>query len=222
MSGSTARGGPRRRWRLAAAAGVAVLVIALLAFLLLRDGDDDGAGDGAAAGTSSAAPSTSRAPTTSTPTEAAPTPEAPSEAPQAPSGDQLPPSQAPVPLDQPAEGGTGIRAVLTSVEAIDGQGIGPGAINGPALRVTVRLTNGSSEPLSLDGVQVTMALGEERAPASPLNDDSQAPFAGSLAPGASGDGRYVFTVPQDRRDLVTVTVGYRAGAPFLVFSGPVS
>lgn len=30
---------------------------------------------------------------------------------------------------------------------------------------------------------------------------------------------YVFTVPAGDRDLVTLSVGYQAGAPFMVFTG---
>jgi hypothetical protein len=32
-------------------------------------------------------------------------------------------------------------------------------------------------------------------------------------------GVYLFTVPEDDRDTVTVSVGYEAGAPYLVFTG---
>ena len=44
-------------------------------------------------------------------------------------------------------------------------------------------------------------------------------FGGVLQTGRSAEGRYVFSVPEDARDVVTVTVGYAAGAPFLVFTG---
>ena len=37
----------------------------------------------------------------------------------------------------------------------------------------------------------------------------------------SGEGVYVFSVPTDVRDRVTLEVGYQAGAPLLLFTGPV-
>jgi hypothetical protein len=47
-------------------------------------------------------------------------------------------------------------------------------------------------------------------PASPLDDPSAAPFAGTVAPGEHADGVYVFTIPEEDRGSVTVSVGYQA------------
>jgi hypothetical protein len=87
------------------------------------------------------------------------------------------------------------------------------------LRISVRVHNGSTTPLRLDDVAVTMSYGGARTPASPVDDPSAAELHGALAPGGSADGRYLFTVPADDRGAVTVTVGYQADAPFLVFTG---
>jgi hypothetical protein len=205
-----------RRLVLAAAAVLAVaVVIALIAVAVA------GSGDGkrpSAAASSSSGTSGSAAPTTAPQASGSAAPAAP--APGNPvSGDELPPSMTPVAFDQVATGDTGVSARLTAIEAIQGTGTGPGNVNGPALRLTVSVTNGAAQDLSLDGVQVTMTYGADQAPASPLNDPSQAAFGGVLQPGRSAEGRYVFSVPEDARDVVTVTVGYAAGAPFLVFTG---
>jgi hypothetical protein len=109
---------------------------------------------------------------------------------------------------------------VVSVEAIQGTASGPGNIAGPALRVTVRLTDGRSSAVSLDGVVVNLTYGQDATPASPLDDPSGSPFSGTLAPGASGVGVYVFTVPADQRQVVTVSVGWEAAAPVMVFTGP--
>jgi hypothetical protein len=95
-------------------------------------------------------------------------------------------------------------------------------VNGPALRVTVRIENGTDQPIELDGVATNLSYGADRTPASPLADDSERPFSGTLAAGASADAVYVFSVPADARDTVTVEVGYTAGAPLLQFTGPVA
>lgn len=212
-----AAGGRRRQ---VLAAGAALLVAALVAVvvaLVLRDGDGAvgaSAGDGDPAASTPAAASTSGAPP-----ELAPAPVTPE--PAGPTGDvrELPPSLAPVAFDEQAAAGDGIVADVVSLEAIDGTGRGPGNISGPALRATVRLTNGTAGPVSLDGVAVDLAHGVEQLPASPLNDPSASPFAGMLQPSESAVGVYVFTVPADDRDLVTLSVGYQAGAPFMVFTG---
>ena len=126
------------------------------------------------------------------------------------------------PIDAPAAVGNGIVAAIASVEAIDGSAVGPGNIAGPALRITVRIDNNTGEAVSLDGVAVNLYYGADRTPASPLDDPSRVPFSGKVDPGASGEGVYVFSVPTDVRERVTVEVGYLTGAPLLLFTGPVT
>ena len=206
--------GSRRRLVVLAAALVVAAVVAVVAVLALSGDDEAGrsaAGDpspGAAASTTAAPPELAPAPVT--PGPAGPTEDA----------SELPPSLTPVGFDEPAAVGNGITAEVVSLEAIEGTGQGPGNIAGPALRVTVRITNGTAAPVSLDGVAVDLAHGAELTPASPLEDPSTARFAGTVEPSASAVGVYVFSVPAGDRDLVNLSVGYQAGAPFLVFAGP--
>jgi len=134
-------------------------------------------------------------------------------------GDELPPSLPAVRLDQTAEVGDGVTASIASLDAIDAEAHGPGNIGGPALRVGIRLVNGTGAAISLDGVSINMTYGPDLTPASPVNDPSTSMFTGSLAPGDSAEAVTVFTVPRDSRDTVSVTVGYRPGAPLVVFTG---
>ncbi|RFU22791.1 hypothetical protein D0Z06_02620 [Geodermatophilus marinus] len=134
--------------------------------------------------------------------------------------DELPPSRAPVPLDGTAEVEDRVAATVTAVEAVEGTGTGPGNVAGPALRVTVRVENRSTEPVDLDGAVVTLTSGVDQAPAPTLGDPSAAPLTGTVGPGEAADGVYVFTLAEDARDLVTVSVGHEPGAPYMVFSGP--
>ena len=214
-SGTPGGSGSRRRVLFGALAAVLVLLVVVV--LLLNRGDGEStASDRDPADTTSAtssAPSSSSAATTA---PAAPTTEAPAGDPA-----QLPPSLPAVPLQAQAAVGDGVTATLPSIEAIQGSATGPGNVSGPALRVTVRIENGTGAAVSLDGVAVNMYYGADLTPASPLEDRSQQPFSGSVAPGASADGVYVFTIPADARDAVTVEVGYRAGAPFMTWTGPV-
>lgn len=205
---------PRRR-RLVIAA-VAVVVVVLVALILVFQNDDETSdGSGTAAAVTSA-------PTTARDTSVAPSPPTPTPTGPTESVDELPPALAPVPLDAPASVGNGIVATLPQIEEIEGSAVGPGNIAGPALRVTVRIQNGTAGPVSVSGVAVNMYYGADRAPASPLEEPSRRPFGGMVAAGASAEGVYVFSVPSDARDAVTVEVGYEAGAPLLLFTGPVA
>lgn len=218
--------GTRRRVWLGAAVAVVVVVLTVVS-LLLSGGDDDRTPSAAAGETTAStttAPPVVAAPTAPTP---APTPETTPETTPEPTGptgdvDDPPPSRPAVALDAAAEVGDGVSASLVSLDAIEGTATGPGNIAGPALRITVRIENGTDEPVSLGGVVVDLASGRDLVPASPLDDPSAAPFAGTVAPGEHADGVYVFTIPEEDRGSVTVSVGYQAGAPLMVFTGSAS
>ncbi|SDF27091.1 protein of unknown function [Blastococcus aurantiacus] len=216
---------PPARWdrrRLLLAAGAALLVAALVVVLALTRGDDTDRTP-AAAGSSapSTAPSTAEstdAGTTPTGTAAPTTAPAP-ETPVAGPDDQLPPALEPVGLEAQGPVGDGTVVTLPAIEAVQGSGQGPGNVAGPALRVTVRILNDGDQEISLDGVAVNLSYGTDAAPASPLDDSSSRPFTGRLAPGEEAEGVYVFSVPSGARETVTVDVGYRAGAPRVLFTG---
>jgi hypothetical protein len=208
----------RRRLLLAWAAALCA-VLAVLAVLAARSGDD---GTAAAASPSHPAGATaSPYPTevvlpTGTVPPPPPTPEA-----TGPTEDAtaLPVSLPPVELGEEAATEDGITAAVEDLAAVEGSATGPGQVAGPAVQVTVRITNGTGAPVSLDAVAVDLATGPDAAPASPLEDASYAPFRGTVEPGGEAVGVYLFTVPEDGRDNLTVSVGYQAGAPYLVFTG---
>ena len=211
-TGTVTAPAPDRRRRLILAAVAAVVIALVVVLILVFTGDDDPDESGAAASTTSVATDTSVPAPLPTPTPTGPTEVV----------DQPPPALPEVPLDGQAAVGNGIVATLPTIEAIQGSATGPGNIAGPALRITVRIQNGTADAVSLEGVAVNMYYGADKTPASPLDDPSRRPFGGMLAAGDSADGIYVFSVPADARDTVTVEVGYQAGAPLLLFTGPVA
>jgi hypothetical protein len=206
------------RARLLAALGVVAVVAAVVLAVTL--GGSDGSPSSNAGATTSAAGGSGASASASdgsgsgsaTSSSAAATPGDPN---------QPPPSLPAVALDGTADAGDGVSARLTAIDAIQGEAGGPGQVAGPALRVTVRILNGSSADISLDGVAVNLAYGADNTPGSPIQDSSAAPFTGSLPAGDEAEAVYVFSVPEDSRDVVTVEVGYQPGAPLMIFSGAV-
>jgi hypothetical protein len=220
--GRTPPQGARHRRLLAAGTAAVVAAVLLTVAIVAGGGDQEPAGSGSSAGTAStgspgaAVPSSAAGPSASVPPQSPPPGD-----PAVPTGDpaELPPSLAAVALDAPATVGDGVTGSLESLEAVEGTATGPGNVAGPAVRVTVRLENGTAGPVSLDGAVVTLTHGAEQSPASPLDDPSAVPFSGVVDPGDSAVGVYVFTVAEEARESVTVSVGYRPGAPYLVFTG---
>jgi hypothetical protein len=200
---------------------VAVLLVAVLAAAVIAiaagGGRSSADGPGPAGAAATTAPAAGE-PSSSLP----PPPSVPPADPDAPpvGADEPPPSLPAAPLDAPVDVEQA-TVRLVSVEQVAAEARGRGSIAGPALRVTVRIENGTPALLTLDDVSVTLASGPDSAPASPVDDPSAAPFAGPLEVGAQGEGVYVFQVPEDQRGAVTVSVAVRPGAPVATFAGAV-
>lgn len=132
---------------------------------------------------------------------------------------ELPVPLEPVPLDETAEFGDAVSAELVDLAAIQAEGQAAGEISGPAIRVMVRLINGTGQPLSLDGVTVIMYFGAELTPAPSISDPETIPFRGSLASGQSAEGGYTFSIAEEDRDNISVTVSHAATSAIVVFNG---
>jgi hypothetical protein len=130
------------------------------------------------------------------------------------------PTLPPVELDQEADFGDGVTARVTGVRAVDAEASGAGEIGGPALAFTIELDNRTTEQLPLDTVTVLMVYGGADTPAIPILGDPRArPFSGRLEPDAAKSGVYIFTVPEDGRDDVTLTVSHASLSPIVAFQG---
>lgn len=123
-----------------------------------------------------------------------------------------------VPLDSAADFGGGVRVEMVELNRIDTTAQGPGEIAGPGVAIKLRFVNDSSAAVSLDNVIVNLADGSQQ-PGLPMSAAPAQPLRGSVDPGASAEGVYVFTLPPDFTNPTSVTVSYAAGAPTVVFSG---
>ena len=59
-------------------------------------------------------------------------------------------------------------------------------------------------------------------PAPSIRDSSAAPFAGMMVEGGKAQVTYVFVVPDDGRNPVTITIAYSASSPTLAFAGEIA
>ena len=126
-------------------------------------------------------------------------------------------SKPPVNLDQPSSTGTGLRVQLISVSAVEADAQIPGEIAGPALAITIEVSNTGSRSADLSAVAVTV-LNSDEAPGAEMTAAPAQPLSGRVAAKAKSRGIYVFRVPPDKRRPITVTITI-GDAPVLVFTG---
>ena len=122
---------------------------------------------------------------------------------------------------RPAEVGA-LRVDVLEIAPAVSAGQGPGEVQGlDAVAVTVRWTNAGSSAVRLTDVVVDMSYGAA-VPASPVSGPPSRPVTGSVRPGGTATGVYVFAVPTDQRRRVELSVSSGAALPRAVFAGPVA
>jgi hypothetical protein len=133
----------------------------------------------------------------------------------------MPAELKPVKPDQVVQGEDGMQVALTKIERVAGEAVQPGEVAGPAVRVTVTVTNGTGSEFNTSALVVNAYVGKDRAPAGSLVSPGGVPFLGQLAPGESTYGVYLFTIPESQRSDVTITVDYSTKAAMVVFRGTI-
>ena len=108
----------------------------------------------------------------------------------------------------------GVGARITALDSIDAGGTQVGDVSGPAVRVTIEVSNGSSAALDASGIEVNVYLADG-SPASALSSNNDTRLTGELAAGRSGSGTWEFSVPRDAQSSIVVTVS-RPGSPAVV------
>jgi len=100
-----------------------------------------------------------------------------------------------VKVGKPSDILPGVRVSVGTVKPVTVKAQLPGELAGPAAAVPVQIRNGSKKAFSLDGLAVTAAYNGD----TPGTDTSAAPakpMEGSLKPGQTAKGTYVFMVPR--------------------------
>jgi len=129
-------------------------------------------------------------------------------------------TKAPVSLSVAASYGTGVTARMVKIDNIKTVAQLPGEIAGPGVALTVEITNSSTRVVELNSVVVDL-IDVRGVPAIPMTAAPASPFAGSVAPGKSATGVYVFTLGSTYRDPGNISVSYSIGAPIVLFAGNV-
>lgn len=197
-------------------AAVVALIVAVIVALMSRGGTDDASGPKATA-SRSATPAPAASPSKASPGAKRPQqPKATStRRPKVP----IPREAEPVPVDESVETDRGVRLELVKRESVRGKARFAGEISGPAIRVTLRITNGSRKPMDLGYVVVNAYSGNARTPAPPIAAPGGTPMTGTLQPGRSATGVYLFSVGTKRRMDMTIGVDHTPGQPTAVFRG---
>lgn len=173
---------------------------------------------GTSAATSAPAPASTSASLrarTSSRTSSTKQPAAP---PLAPLPSQTRQTQPAQPLTATATFGTGVTVRLVRATAVIVTGRGPGEVSGPGVAYLLELRNGTGSSIDLGSAVVTATYGPAGAPASDSAGPPNRPWAGRVAPLAAVTGTYVFLVPQQQRDTVSLSISYDPRRPVVVLS----
>jgi hypothetical protein len=200
-----------RRWIWIAAAALALILIGVWVVAVIAS-----AGEPPKAYPTETGAQTSQPAQTSTPTPTGTS--IPTSTPTQPGTDVLP-ELPPVAPDTPVTTDDGLVVSVVKAEAVEGEAVAPGDIAGPAVRYTIEIVNKTDKPFDLAYTVVNGYIGEDRKPAGNLIKPGGSPFEGTIAPGKTARGVYIFSVPVADRSMVTVTVDYGAGIPAVVFQG---
>jgi len=150
----------------------------------------------------------------------------PPDATAAPDAGEGPQTAAPLPTQEATIGeavafDTGISVTIQKVEVIDVEAETPGEVSGSAVVVTVAAENGTPDVQNLDSAVVTLDAQDGEVGIGTTAGDP-APLTGSLEPGKSATGRYVFMLGSAAGRDVSVSVNYAAGEPAAIFTGKIS
>ncbi|MGN6427594.1 MAG: hypothetical protein ACTHMF_12310 [Leifsonia sp.] len=129
------------------------------------------------------------------------------------------PQREPIALSTKTTVDKGVTVTMSKLEAVKGEASGPGEVAGPAIRFTLVFANPGAAAYGSQPIVVNAYYGQDNTPALPLSGPGATTLAASIPAHSSASATYVFTVPEDQRGSVTITVDYQAGAPAIAFQG---
>jgi hypothetical protein len=131
------------------------------------------------------------------------------------------PELPPVAVGQTVAAGGGLTAEVVELKASEITGGVPGDIAGPAVAVTVAVTNTGTVAADIGTVVVSAGYGDgQEAPG--FEGGLADPLVGPVPPGQSRRGTYVFGVPELGTGTLEVRVGTDPARPLAVFTADAS
>lgn len=121
-------------------------------------------------------------------------------------------------LHSPVALDTRVTVNLVAVSATTVKAVTPGENSGPAVKVTVSVQNRSTAPIDVNSAVVSLTADKGAAGVGTTAGNSL-PLKGSVAPGATAKGTYIFMLAPAKGRQVSVSVNYSAGEPVAVFTG---
>ncbi|WP_432541215.1 hypothetical protein [Kineococcus sp. SYSU DK002] len=112
---------------------------------------------------------------------------------------------AAVPVQREARFSEGLTVKVTSVTEAEVTAVHPGEVSGPGMLVALTFTNGSPDPVDLDGVRVN-ASRPDGTPASGLEGPPYAAPTGVLEVGESGTATFVYSIPKGTARSMTLEI----------------
>lgn len=123
-------------------------------------------------------------------------------------------------LDSDIALSTGMTVSIASMTTIAVKAETPGEVDGSAVVVTVALHNTSDSPQSIDSAVVMLETADGQVGIATTAGPNQ-PFSGTIEPGDTATGAYVFMLDDPQGRDVTVSVNYSAGEPIALFAGSI-
>jgi hypothetical protein len=115
-----------------------------------------------------------------------------------------------------------ITVSIVKVEGAEVQGRGPGIISGQHITVfTLKFTNGSTKPLDLNQVRVSLRYGNDKISAEPSYYGNLNDFFGAVSPGRSRSAGYGFILPDSRVTDVRIRVKFDSKHSAALFVGAI-
>lgn len=121
-------------------------------------------------------------------------------------------------LDEPITLSTGVVVSVDSITTMTVTPQTPGEYAGPAVIVTVSVSNDSEESVDVSSAVVNLVADDGEVGIATTAGPNR-PLQGTVAAGARVTGTYVFMLDPAERRTVTVSVNYAAGEPVARFAG---
>ena len=108
---------------------------------------------------------------------------------------------------------------MTRSTALTVTGKGPGELSGPAVAVTLKITNATSKPVDVTNSVVAAYYGGDQTPANESSSSPSKPLRGTIGRHRSATGTYVFLIPVKQRSKVHLSVSYDPTKPVVSLVG---